>query len=197
MGVFGFKNNSLIVNNAAQAIDAADIGKQAVSILTPTTNNAIKGTVSFSQADPNAAVNIYINLSGAAPGSTHGLHIHAFGDVSSPTATGVGGHFNPFNASHACLNATNMGSVDRASRHAGDLGNIIADGQGAIKLQVSSRLVSLYQGVKESVIGRAVAVHAAADDCVTNPAGNSGARAAQGVIGLRNSTLPAGFVDIL
>jgi superoxide dismutase, Cu-Zn family len=132
-------------------------------------------------------------MQGFQPNSVHGFHLHQFGDISSPTGEAVGGHFNPFNAPHSCPRNNANTDNNPQSRHAGDFGNLQVDAQGMIRIQIASSLISLYAGVVNSVIGRALSFHEGIDDCVTNPAGNSGKRIAQGVIGLRNSTLPFGL----
>jgi Cu-Zn family superoxide dismutase len=64
----------------------------------------------------------------------------------------------------------------------GDLGNITADTQGMATSDRTDRMVRL--DGPDAVLGRAVIVHAAADDLATQPTGNAGARLACGVIGI-------------
>lgn len=73
-------------------------------------------------------------------------------------------------------------------RHAGDLGNLIADSEGVVNVCFSDKVVSLFG--EHSIVGRSVVVHANEDDegKTDHPeslkTGNSGARVACGVIGL-------------
>ena len=65
-------------------------------------------------------------------------------------------------------------------RHEGDLGNLVADK----KNKVNSTLVveGLPLGGPDSIVGKAVIIHAKKDDGKTQPTGNSGDRVACGVI---------------
>jgi Cu-Zn family superoxide dismutase len=63
------------------------------------------------------------------------------------------------------------------------MGNIEADASGSAKLDYVDHHISVAND-KESVIGRSVVVHAKADDLKSQPAGDSGARVACGVIGI-------------
>src|SRR5947208_2742068 len=67
--------------------------KKAVALVEPTRDSAVHGTVTFERTD--AGVHIVADLSGLPPGSTHGFHIHEFGDCSGPDATSAGEHFAP------------------------------------------------------------------------------------------------------
>ena len=107
------------------------------------------------------------------PAGTHGFHIHETGDCSAPDATSAGGHFNP--------GSTNHGAPDAAEHHAGDLGNIEADASGNASVNIMANGVTLGPGAN-SIMGKGVIVHAAADDFQTQPTGNAGARLACGVI---------------
>ena len=69
-----------------------------------------------------------------------------------------------------------------AVRHVGDLGNITVDASGNGSYSRLDRVISLH-GV-ESIIGRAIIVHAGPDDLKTQPTGGAGARVAYGVIGI-------------
>ncbi len=130
----------------------------------------IQGSASFT--DTADGVEIHVQVEGAPPG-THGLHIHETGDCSAADFTSAGGHFNPDGAAH--------GGPDDLERHAGDLGNIEIDDAGSGHLGLTSDLVTVAEG-PNSVVGRAVILHADADDLVSQPTGAAGARLACGVI---------------
>jgi superoxide dismutase, Cu-Zn family len=148
---------------------------KAIAVLHPTDGNKVSGTVTFTEeAD---GVRIQADISGLTPGK-HGFHVHEFGDCSAPDLASAGGHFNPTNKPHA--------GPDAAERHVGDMGNVEADASGAAKLDYVDHEISLAND-QRSVIGRSVIVHAKADDLKSQPAGDSGARIACGVIGTAKS----------
>jgi Cu/Zn superoxide dismutase len=62
---------------------------------------AIRGTLSISQMVGNQA-NLFLEMSGFAPDSLYGWHIHE-GKSISPNCTAAGAHFNPYNVLHKCL----------------------------------------------------------------------------------------------
>ena len=97
----------------------------------------------------------------------------------SGTASSAGGHFNP--------GATQHGDPAHAAHHGGDFGNIVADAGGVASFQMSVPIaqINLIDGSPVAVLNRAVIVHAAPDDLITQPTGNSGARVACGVIALK------------
>jgi len=158
----------------------------AQAIVAPTTalaNNNITGSVTFSQVgDGNVTVTVL--LSGVFPAdSLHGIHVHWFGDLGNLTdGNSAGGHYNPTGANHSCPENSSM-------RHYGDMGNWQAVGGVINQTKV---LDLLHLSGSTSIIGRALVVHQAADDCVSNPAGASGTRIGLGVIGIVNSTLYGG-----
>lgn len=138
--------------------------------LQPTEGNHAAGTLTLMTMGDG--VHFTGNITGLPAGS-HGFHIHQTGDCSAPDASSAGGHFNP--------GGTNHGAPDAPEHHAGDLGNIEADASGTAKVDIHAGGVTLGPG-ENSVMGRAVIVHAAADDLTTQPTGNAGARLACGVI---------------
>ena len=121
----------------------------------------------------------------------YAVHVHQFGDLSSSLnsanistlGSGVGSHFNPYGVSHGC---DSPGSL--SSKHVGDIGNYSA-GSGVVALQ--SALIDLSFS-NQSIIGRAVIVHASYDHC-TQPTGDAGTPILQGVVGIGNPFLNAQF----
>jgi Cu-Zn family superoxide dismutase len=98
--------------------------------------------------------------------------VHEKGDCSAPDATSAGAHLNPTGKPH--------GRQD-AEHHAGDLPGLKADADGValVRLRVEGNVLG---GGPADLAGKALVVHASADDYATQPTGNSGARIACGVI---------------
>jgi Cu-Zn family superoxide dismutase len=155
-------------NETGGAAVAGDV-VMATATLAPTAGNKASGTVTFTMTEDG--VSIEGTFSGLTPGE-HGFHIHEKGDCSAPDASSAGGHFNPKGTPHA--------GPDSEVRHIGDLGNIDADANGnATYHRLDHHLV--FEG-EDSILGRAVIVHAGRDDYTTQPTGGSGVRVACGVI---------------
>jgi superoxide dismutase, Cu-Zn family len=144
---------------------------QAIAVLHATQGNKVQGVVSFTKE--RDGMHVVASVSGLSPG-LHGFHLHEYGDCSSPDANSAGGHFNPGNMPH--------GGPTGDKRHAGDFGNIQADASGSGRLTLVDPKLS-FDG-PYSVLGRAVVVHAQADDFTSQPTGASGARVACGVVGI-------------
>jgi len=143
----------------------------AVAELKPTRGHTATGQVTFLQIAERVRVQAFVT--GLAPGSEHGVHVHEVGDCSAFDASSAKGHFNPYGKAHAHYTAP--------ERHAGDLPPLKADGRGRAEFEAELDIISLTGG-PGLIVGRAVVVHANADDFRTQPAGNSGARIACGVI---------------
>jgi Cu-Zn family superoxide dismutase len=168
------------VSISAVVVLAAVVGTQAqepaapqkaIAVLYATAGNHVTGTVTFTKVEDG--VKIVADLEGLSPGD-HGFHIHEFGDCSAPDGASAGGHFNPDHHVH--------GAPNTIDRHVGDLGNITADASGKGHYERVDTDIAL-QG-SHSIIGHSVIVHAKADDMVTQPTGNAGARVACGVVGV-------------
>ncbi len=146
----------------------------AVAVLHPTEGNTTRGVVRFTRTENG--VKVVADVEGLTPGAMHAIHIHEFGDGTASNGTSAGGHYNPAGHAH--------GAPADAERHAGDLGNLQADGEGRAHYELEVDNISIC-GHKSPILGRGVIVHAKADD-FGQPTGNAGARIACGVIGIAN-----------
>ena len=142
----------------------------AVATIEPTQGNNCRGTVTFTQV--GADVKVVADLTGLTPGQNHAMHVHETGDCSAPDAMSAGGHYNPEGHPHA-LPPTDP-------RHAGDLGNVVADAGGKAHYEITVSNMSV-NGALDPVKDRAVIVHAKPDDG-GQPTGNAGGRIGCGVI---------------
>ena len=90
--------------------------------------------------------------------------------VDSPSFAAAGAHFNPDSLHHGS--------------HAGDLGNIRVPESGRAVYSQTARSFTLSDShyTLFDFDGSALVIHAAEDDLVTDPSGNSGARIVCGVI---------------
>jgi len=143
----------------------------ATAVLAATKGNSVSGTVNFTQKGGVVLVDARVN--GLKPNGTNGIHIHEKGNCSAADASSALSHFNPSAAQH--------GGAAGAPRHGGDLGNLQADANGNARMSIEVSGISLGTDA-DSIAGRAVIVHADADDLTTQPSGNSGARVACGLI---------------
>lgn len=149
---------------------AATKGSSAMAAIKPSSGSTVSGSAIFKEK--NGGVEVTIEVKGAKPG-LHGVHLHENGDCSAADAKSAGGHFNP--------DHTNHGAPTADPHHAGDLGNITIGANGAGKLKIFVKGLTVAAG-DHSVVGRAVIVHADPDDLKSQPAGNAGARFGCGVV---------------
>jgi Cu-Zn family superoxide dismutase len=110
------------------------------------------------------------------PAGTHAIHVHEIG-ACTPDFEAAGAHFNPTGREHGVRNA--------AGPHAGDMPNIHVAENGSARFEHFARDLSLSRGGAAllDANGSALVIHAVADDYMTQPGGNSGARIACGVVG--------------
>jgi Cu-Zn family superoxide dismutase len=144
-------------------------GPKAEAVIEGRSGSSLTGTAEFQLN--GARLFIIVSVKGAPPG-IHAVHIHEKGDCSASDAKSAGDHFNP--------EGTHHGAPENREHHAGDFGNMAVDADGTGSLKIYSGDLSL-EG-RDSVIGRAIVIHEKADDFMTQPSGNSGARIGCGVI---------------
>jgi Cu-Zn family superoxide dismutase len=127
--------------------------------------------------DPNGLVNVEI-ASLALPAGTHGIHFHEVAkcEGGATAFSTAGGHYNPLGKQHGLSNP--LGA------HAGDAPNIVIPASGVGRVAFTSNRVTLTPGTISlfDADGSSIVVHANADDQVSQPSGNSGARIACGVV---------------
>ena len=146
--------------------------QQADAVLASASGSRVSGRLSL--VPMGDGVHMSGEVGGLKPGDTRGFHIHEKGDCSAADASTAGGHFNPAAQAH--------GRSGHGAHHAGDTDNIVANAKGVARIDAHVTGVTLGGGAGNDIAGRAVIVHAAADDYTTQPTGNAGARVACGVI---------------
>lgn len=173
------------------------------------TETSISGSVHFNQTGSGTSdVIVTWDILGLQDGE-HGFHVHQFGDITSVSDVSTGYHFIPDTICDPCANASAPASCQdeydicisdsyqgwppAQNRHPGDMGNITSTTTlGDVKQTQGTR--TLGQGkmslndTLRSIVGRAISVHANADDG-SQPWGNAGSQVAWGVVGIANPTV--------
>ncbi|PKB15373.1 superoxide dismutase family protein [Flavobacterium sp. 5] len=131
-------------------------------------NSNVTGTATF--IEKNGKVTFVAKIAGLKPG-IHAIHIHEKSDCSAADGSSAGGHWNPTFKKH--------GKWGEAEYHKGDIGNFTADekGNGTITLTTDEWCIGCGDAAKD-ILGKGLIVHQGADDFVSQPAGNAGARVA-------------------
>lgn len=137
------------------------------------TSASMKSLQAKTELTPVAqGVKFITTVTGLEPNSVHGYHVHETGKCDGPDYKSAGEHFNP--------TANHHNGPAAEKKHAGDLGNLVANAKGEAKSEVI--IETDIQNPLKSYVGKAVIIHAKADDMQTQPSGNSGDRIACGVI---------------
>lgn len=151
---------------------AVSTAQLAEANLSPASASLVSGRVAV--VPEAGGVHITGTIGGLPQGKPAAFHVHEKGDCSAMDASSAGGHFNPATQPH--------GRAGSGAHHAGDMDNLQANAEGVVHVDVHLRGVTLGGGAANDIAGRALVVHAGADDYHSQPAGNAGARVACGVI---------------
>lgn len=110
------------------------------------------------------------------PAGEYGYHVHAVGRCDAPSFESAGPHWNPTGAQH--------GTENDAGPHMGDLPNLTVGADGTGRLEATIQGATLGAGANSMMDsdGTSILIHERADDYRTDPAGDSGARIACGVL---------------
>lgn len=161
-------------SEASKDVVAPQERRIAIAEMNPTEGNETVGTVTF--IEERGGIRVIADIR-ELDGGKHGFHIHEKGDCSAPDGTSAGGHFNPTGAPHA--------GPEAEMRHVGDLGNLESTEANAAMLEHFDEMLT-FDG-PNSILGKAVIIHAGEDDLTSQPTGAAGPRIACGVIELSNS----------
>ena len=133
------------------------------------------GTATLTELS-DGTVQVDVSVQHLAPGN-HGIHVHGVGVCDAGAGFGSAGtHFNPTSKQHGLDNPNGA--------HGGDLPNLVVGADSSGALHTTTRRLTLTTGALNALDtdGAAIVIHAAPDDQVTDPYGNSGARVVCGVL---------------
>jgi Cu-Zn family superoxide dismutase len=171
---------ALCVALTSLACSSAQRARDSVAAATAIMYNTSGAPIGTAQLTQDRSGSVFVDIASISlPAGQHGIHFHDVGKCDGGTASpfsSAGGHYNPMGRQHGLQNPNGP--------HAGDNPNITIPASGIGHVSFSTNRVSLTPGPTSLLDGdgSALVIHAGADDQVTNPAGNSGARIACGVV---------------
>ncbi len=160
------KKEEVKIEEETVTTEVVKVKKVKIALNSKSDSNT-SGNVVFKEEDGNVTMTAII--SGLEPGE-HAIHIHQTADCTSPDGKSAGGHWNPTGKPHGKWG-------NDTGYHKGDIGNFTADenGNGTISKTTDEWCVGCGDATKD-ILGKAVIVHAGADDFTSQPSGAAGAR---------------------
>lgn len=161
-------------DGAGSAASMSGAGHEAGAVATlRAADGAERGTAQV--MDMAGGLHVRVSAKGLPPGA-HAVHVHMTGTCTAPDFASAGGHWNPTGKQH--------GADNPQGKHMGDMPNMTVDaaGTGTLDYMIAGGNVTGGSAPLLDADGAAIVIHAAADDMVSDPAGNAGGRIACGVI---------------
>jgi Cu-Zn family superoxide dismutase len=168
------KKEEVTEETTASEEEVVEVAKiEAIAMISSASGSTLSGEATFVD-NGDGSVTFNISVTGAAPGE-HALHLHQNGDCSAADATSAGGHWNPAETDHGKR-------MESPAFHAGDIDNMTVgtDSTGSVSMTVKGWSVGGADST--NVVGRAVIIHALADDFTSQPSGAAGARVGCGEV---------------
>lgn len=161
------KTEDTVDTEIEEVVKDTDMSKTLTVTLNPKSDSNVSGTVTFIEKD--GEIMMTADMTGLSEG-THAIHIHETADCSSADGKSTGGHWNPTAEPHGKWG-------DEGGFHKGDIGNfeVGADGIGTISMTTDKWCLGCDDPTK-NIMGKAIIVHAGADDFTSQPSGAAGAR---------------------
>lgn len=160
--------SAFILASAAQAQEPPTATASFVN-----TDGEASGSAELREASAGGVL-IKVEVTGLPENSWVAFHVHETGSCDAATGhESADGHFNPGAKEHG-YDAAN-------GPHAGDMPNQFVAADGTLRTEIFNHAVTLADGAA-SIHGRALMVHAGADDYHSQPSGNAGDRLACAVI---------------
>lgn len=156
-------------------------GNRLVCKFNPTTNSSVSGTVMFApvwvQDKSECHTEVKAHVTGMIKNTMQAMHIHEWGDTTSPDGKSCGGHF-----SSPSMRKTKHGMPTDKLRHWGDLGSLKSDEFGNAMYYRVDEIITI-----NGIVGRGMIIHRDMDKGVASqPSGGAGPRKAMCVIGYAN-----------
>jgi Cu-Zn family superoxide dismutase len=161
---------ALAIASGATTATGQDVAKASANFVDGKGNSTGKATLTGTAE----GVLIDLQIIGLPSNQWVAFHVHETGSCDPAT-----GHESA--GSHLNISSRQHGFLADGGPHIGDMPNQYVGADGVLRAQVFNSFVRL-NGTEATLKGRALMIHAKADDYRSQPSGDAGARLACGVI---------------